>query len=111
MATETLPKRAYTVSYVRGTGNTWSASIKERPGPWDIDFEGVASYSTAMWEGEEEGDERFALITVFPTMNSEVSVPTLSQLRDEALRLANEAFIERHPGAVIELEEDDPISR
>jgi hypothetical protein len=103
-------RRSFMVRYVRqGTSNTWKATIKPGELYKGMKAKGAVSYTTARREGEAEGDEPFALVSVLLEMDDRLDDPDtfvhpgVSHVLAEQVRtMADEMFGSRHPEAVIE---------
>lgn len=108
-------RRAFTITYLRqGPTNHWRASTKARTGLEQVAVTGPVSYSTARWEGQPEGEEQFATVTVViesdPKLRDPSHVPApllLKRMAQEAGNLGDQMFRSYHPNAVIE--HDDEI--
>ena len=74
---------------------------------------GAVAYSTALWEGEKEGDEDHATVSVllevdpnFDEENTFIHPDVWNLLKSQARQMADEMFKSRHPDAVIEHSEE-----
>jgi hypothetical protein len=123
LASPSWARQAFTITYIRqGPANHWRASTKARTGLEQVAFTGPVSYSTARWEGQPEGDEQFATVTVVvecdPKLReqSRVSDPlVVKRMTEDAGELADQMFRSHHPNAVIEHDDEFdlifPLSR
>jgi hypothetical protein len=115
LASPSWARQAFTITYIRqGPANHWRASTKARTELEPVGFTGPVSYSTARWEGQPEGDEQFATVTVVvecdPKLRESSRVPdqlVVKRMTEEAGKLADQMFRSHHPNAVIE--HDDEI--
>jgi hypothetical protein len=115
LAPPSWPRQAFTITYIRqGPANHWRASTKARAGLEQVAFTGPVSYSAARWEGQPEGEEQFATVTVLvecdPKLRDPSRVPdplVIKRMTEEAGKLADQMFRSHHPNAVIE--HDDEI--
>jgi hypothetical protein len=87
-----------------------------------VDFAGPVSYSTARWEGQPEGAEQFATVTVLVEYDPKLREPlrvsdplATKRMIAEAGKMADEMFRNHHPNAVIEHDDEVdlifPLSR
>jgi len=89
--------------------DSWTARTKPGNLHKGVKAKGAVGYTTGKWEGEREGDENHAIVTVFvecdqPMCDSHSRVrPTAwPAMTATARRLADRMFLSRHPDAVIE---------
>ena len=123
MASPSWPRQAFTTTYVRqGPSNHWRASTKARFGLEQVAFTGPVSYSTARWEGQPEGEERLATVTVVVESDPKLREPSraadplvIKRMTSEAGKLADQMFRSHHASAVIEHDDEVdlifPLSR
>lgn len=99
----------------QGDENRWLSWLNSDAGEFleGVNLEGAIAYSAAHWEGEDSEGIRQATVTVLTSVNSElVQSGALRNpaLRDEFTRQARSQadalFRSRHPGAVIEVNEE-----
>jgi hypothetical protein len=108
-------RQAFKITYIRqGPTNHWRASTKAITGLEQVAFTGPVAYSTARWEGEPEGHEQFATVTVViecdPMLRDPARVPdpsVIQRMTEEAGKLGDQMFRSYHPNAAIE--HDDEI--
>jgi hypothetical protein len=109
------PRLSYRVTYHRqGETDNWRARTKKEVLYRGMKAKGAVAYSSARREGEKEGDENFAIVSVllevdpkFDDENVFIHPGVWQVLRNQARQVADEMFKSRHPEAVIEhLDED-----
>jgi hypothetical protein len=106
---ETL-RQSYTVHYVRqGQTNQWRATAERRNMIKNVRDKGAVAYTSAHWQGQNPGDENFALVSVLleldPRCNDRDLIvnPGVWQLfGHQAVLAADEMFRTHHPEAIIE---------
>jgi hypothetical protein len=106
---------SYRVTYHRqGKTNAWRARTKKDATYRGMRAKGAVAYSTALWEGEKEGDEDHATVSVllevdpnFDDENPFLPPDVWKLLKSQARQMADEMFKSRHPDAVIEHGEED----
>jgi hypothetical protein len=102
-------RQAFLITYVRqDNGNDWLATTRRMEFYRGVKVKGVASYSTALWEGEKPEDQKFAHISVFVEVADGVTEQALHgnpvmilPLAQEARILADEMFLTKYPDAKI----------
>ena len=102
-------RQSITVSYSRQPStNTWRARTKLGELYRGMRAKGAVGYSTARWEGEKEGDEKHATVSVLleatPDPQSQLDFvhPGVAKVwANQARELADEMFQARHPDAEI----------
>ena len=106
----TVPfRQSFLVTYVRqGDSNKWLATTQRKEFYRGLTAKGVVSYSTAFWEGEKPGDQKFAHIYVMLKIDPEQDERQIFADRSlfmtlaiQARTLADEAFTQRVPSAEI----------
>jgi hypothetical protein len=108
-------RQSFTVHYVRrGEGNLWRATIEHGSLYRGINASGAVAYSTARRAGENEKDEKFALVSVLLEVNPKfvdeqnfVHPVILETIHDQVWKVADERFKQYHPDAEIEHSEKD----
>lgn len=92
--------------------NEWTATTKRGHLYRGVKAKGAIGYTTGRWEGEREGDENYAMVTVFlecdHTMcdnHSRVRPRAWPAMTATARQLADRRFLSRHPDAIIEHED------
>ena len=103
-------RQSFMVSYYRqGDTDIWHTKSKAGELYRGIKTKGAVGYSTTRWEGEKEGDEKHAsvsvLLEVTPDPDSQIVFmhPALEQVwARQAEEMADEMFRERHPNAQVE---------
>ena len=109
------PRQAFRVTYSRqGETNTWRGETKREGRYRRVKAKGAVAYSTARWEGEQPGSEKFATVSVllevdpgFDRENLFIHPAVWRVMADQARELADRMFKERHPDAVIEHDSDE----
>jgi len=104
------PRQFFEVTYYRqGDTNTWRAVTKRSKLYRGMKAKGVVAYSTARWEGQKEGSEKFATVSVllevdprFDEANVFIHPNVWEVMTHQARTMADEAFKTHHPDAVIE---------
>jgi len=102
-------RQSFLVTYVRqDNSNEWRATTRRMEFYRGVKVKGVASYSTALWEGEKPEDQKFALISVFVEVADGVTEQALHgnpvmilPLAQQARTLADEMFLTKYPDARI----------
>jgi len=108
-------RQEFNISYVRRQKtNAWTAMTKRGPLYRGVKAKGAVGYSMGRWEGESEGDENHAIVTVFlecdQTMcdnHSRVRPTAWPAMTAAARQLADRMFLSRHPDAIIEHVDED----
>jgi hypothetical protein len=102
-------RQSFTISYVRqGESNEWLVTTRKGELYRGVRPKGAVSYSTALYEGEKPGDQKFAIIHVLVEVDPSIDERTiaanpviLSHLVEQAQSLADGMFKQRHPEATI----------
>jgi hypothetical protein len=108
-------RQEFDITYIRGKKtNSWIASTKRGKLYRGVSAKGAVGYTTGRWEGEKEGDENHAIVTVFVECDqnmcdahSRVRAAAWPVMVKIARELADHKFKSRHPDAVIEHDDDD----
>ncbi len=103
-------RQSFLITYVRQEkSNHWVASTQSKEFYRGLKAKDVASYSTALWQGEKPEDQKFALVYVLVEVNPELDERTLlansnllAALAGQARTLADDLFKQKHPDALIE---------
>jgi hypothetical protein len=103
-------RQEFDIIYTRvKNANTWKAKARRGVLHRGVRAKGAVGYATGRWEGEKDGEENHATVTVFvecdQTMcdtRSRVFPQAWREMTDRARRLADQMFKSRHPDAVIE---------
>ncbi len=102
-------RQVFLVTYVRqDKDNDWLATTRRMEFYRGVKVKGVASYSTALWEGEKPEDQKFALISAMVEVADGVTEQALHDnpvmvltLAEQARILADEMFLTKYPDAKI----------
>jgi len=105
-------RQEFSTTYLRRQKtNRWTATTKRGQLYSGIKAKGAVGYTTGRWEGEREGDENHAIVTVLvecdPTMcdsHSRVRPTAWPAMTATARELADRMFMTRHQDALIEHE-------
>jgi hypothetical protein len=112
-------RQEFDVTYIRTRKtNSWTASTKRGKLYKGVKAKGAVGYATGRWEGEREGDENHAVVTVFVECDETMcdahsrALPTAWPVMvTTARKLADRMFMTRHPDAVIKHVDDDEDER
>jgi len=105
-------RQEFNITYIRKKKtNEWTATTKRGQLYSGVKAKGAVGYATGRWEGEREGDENHAIVTVLvecdQTMcdsHSRVRPTALPVMTATARELADRMFRTRHQDALIEHE-------
>jgi hypothetical protein len=108
-------RQEFDVTYIRTKKtSSWTASTKRGRLYKGLKAKGAVGYTTGRWEGEREGDENHAIVTVFVecerTMcdtHCRVLPSALPAMVLTARNLADRMFMTRHPDAIIRHVDED----
>ena len=108
-------RQEFDVTYIRTKKtNSWTAWTKRGKLYKGVKAKGAVGYTTGRWEGEREGDETQAIVTVFVECDgtmcdapSRVLSSALPAMVMRAREIADHMFKTRHPDAVIDHVDDD----
>lgn len=110
---EIAPLRiSFTITYYRKDNSNWWRAVIRRGNIYrGMHLLGAVSYSTAQWEGETKGDQRFASVLAFVGVDPKYDRPDIlddPEMRkltaDQARMMADEMFRTHHPDASIKYE-------
>ena len=104
------PRLSIDVAYQRHGGpNNWQTRTKKGAMFRGMRVKGAVAYSTARWEGEKEGDENRATVSVLLEVDPKFDEQSIFMhpdvwkvLKSQARQMADEMFKSRHPDATIE---------
>jgi hypothetical protein len=102
-------RQEFNVTYIRTKRpNSWTASTKRGRLYKGVKAKGAVGYTTGSWEGEREGDENQAIVTVFVECDQTMCDADWRVLSTawpamvmSARKLADRMFMTRHPDALI----------
>lgn len=108
-------RQEFDVTYIRTKKtNSWTASTKRGKVYRGLRAKGAVGYTTGRWEGDKEGEESQAVVTVFVECDqstcdahSRVLPTAWRAMVARARTLADRMFNTRHPDAVIEHVNED----
>jgi hypothetical protein len=108
-------RQEFNVTYSRNKkSNSWTALTKRGKLYKGVKAAGAVAYTTGLWEGEREGDENRATVTVFVKCDQNMCDPQARVLHSawaamivKAREFADRMFMTRHPDALIEHVNDD----
>ena len=106
-------RQEFDITYIRKQKtNKWTATTKRGQLYQGVKAKGAVGYTTGRWEGEREGDENHAVVTVLVECNqtmcdshSRVRPTAWPAMTATARELADRLFKTRHQDALIEHEE------
>ena len=109
-------RQSFSFSYTRrGEPNVWRSTCRRGELLRDVKSKGAVAYSSGHWEGEKEGEENhasvFVLLEIDPRLDDadfRDEPRILREFTEQARVLADEMFMARHPGAVIERPDETP---
>ncbi len=106
-------RQEFDITYIRRQkANEWTASTERGRLYQGVKAKGAVGYSTGLWEGEREGDENHAIVTVLVECDrtlcdshSRVRPTAWPVMTAKARELADRMFMTRHEDARIEHQE------
>jgi hypothetical protein len=102
-------RQSFLITYVRqGDTNNWLATTRRKEFYRGFRAKGIASYSTALWNGDKPEDQKFALIYVLMEVDPELDEQAvlanpslLIALAGQARMLADQMFKDKYSNAAI----------